>query len=279
MDASRSTRRDPNAKQHNAAAPSQKTGLVTGASEGLGFACALQLAREGCRVAICGRRPDVLDRARAEIERDSGMDVLAVRADLTNPDQIDALIQQTHRRFGRLDLLVANPGGHLPYGGLELTERQWYAAFDLIIMSAVRLVRNVVPLMKAQGSGDIVFITSSTMREPVEHLLLSNTLQTGDAGLAKTLARTLGPDNIRVNVVAPGYFDTGRVQRRVNEIVEREGLPRDSAALRVAGDVPLKRIGAAGELAELVAFLAGRRSEYLTGATIVIDGGSSRSIF
>ena len=207
------------------------------------------------------------------------MDVLAVRADLTNPDQIDALIEQTHRRFGRLDLLVANPGGHLPYGGLELTERQWYAAFDLIIMSAVRLVRNVVPLMKAQGSGDIVFITSSTMREPVEHLLLSNTLQTGVAGLAKTLARTLGPDNIRVNVVAPGYFDTGRVRRRVDEIVERDGLPRDSAALRVAGDVPLKRIGAAGELAELVAFLAGRRSEYLTGATIVIDGGSSRSIF
>ena len=174
---------------------------------------------------------------------------------------------------------MANPGGHLPYGGLELTERQWYAAFDLIIMSAVRLIRNVVPLMKAQGGGDIVFITSSTMREPVEHLLLSNTLQTGVAGLAKTLARTLGPDNIRVNVVAPGYFDTGRVRQRVDEIVEREGSPRDSAALRVAGDVPLQRIGAASELAELVAFVAGRRSEYLTGATIVIDGGSSRGIF
>ena len=116
MNDSRSTRRDPKAKPDDAATLAERTGLVTGASEGLGFACALQLARAGWRVAICGRRPDILDRARAEIERDSGMDALAIRADLTDPDQIEALIEQTHRRFGRLDLLVANPGGHPPYG-------------------------------------------------------------------------------------------------------------------------------------------------------------------
>lgn len=259
---------------------SARTALVTAASEGLGFACALNLAEAGCRVAICGRRLDVLNRARAEIERRAGNGVLAVQADLTKPKQIDTLVEKTYRRLGRLDVLVVNPGGHVPYGGLdELTEKQWYEAFELFVMSAVRLARQTVPLMRTQGGGDIVFITSSTLREPPQHLLLSNALQTGVAGLAKTLSRTLAPDNIRVNVVAPGYFDTGRVRQRIDEIVERERLPRGSAALQVAGEVPLGRIGTADELAELVTFLASRRAAYLTGATIVIDGGSSHGVF
>jgi 3-oxoacyl-[acyl-carrier protein] reductase len=257
-----------------------RTALVTAASEGLGFACALHLAKAGYRVAICGRRLDVLSRARAKIEQGAGIDVFAVRADLTKPKQIDTLVEKAYRRLGRLDVLVANPGGHLPYGGLEeLTEAQWYEAFELIVMSAVRLARQTVPLMRAQGGGDIVFITSSTVREPPQHLLLSNALQTGVAGLAKTLSRTLAPQNIRVNVVAPGYFDTGRVRRRIDEVVERKQVQRDSAALHVAGEVPLGRIGTADELAELVTFLASRRAAYLTGATILIDGGSSHGVF
>lgn len=256
-----------------------KVALVTAASEGLGFACALRLAEAGCRVAICGRRPDVLERARAKIERCTGRSVCAIPADLTRPEQIDAFVQEAYHRLGRLEVLVANPGGHIPYGGLEvLTEEQWYQAFDLILMSAVRLARLTVPLMRAQGAGDIVFITSSTVREPAPHLLLSNALQAGVAGLAKTLSRSLAPANIRVNVVAPGYFDTGRVRRRIDEIVERERVPRESAARQVAGEIPLGRIGAADELAELVTFLVSRRAAYLTGATIQIDGGSSRGL-
>jgi len=258
----------------------EKVALVTASSEGLGFACALRLAEAGCQVAICGRRPDVLERAREEIERRTERPVTAIPADLTKPEQIDALFQEVPRRLRRLDVLVANPGGHVPYGGLEdLTEEQWYQAFELLLMSAVRLSRLAVPLMRAQGAGDIVFITSSTVREPPQHLLLSNALQAGVTGFAKTLSRSLASYNIRVNVVAPGYFDTGRVRRRIDDIVEREHVPRQSAALQVAGDVPLGRIGTAGELAELVTFLVSRRAGFLTGATIQIDGGSSHSLF
>jgi 3-oxoacyl-[acyl-carrier protein] reductase len=230
-------------------------------------------------VVICARRPKVLERAREEIQRRTGTAVHAIQADLTKPDQIDALVADAHRHLGRLDILVANPGGHVPYGGLDdLTDEQWYGAFELLLMSAVRLSRRVVSHMRAQGSGDIVFLTSSTVREPPAHLLLSNALQAGVSGVAKTLSRTLAPQGIRVNVVAPGYFDTGRVRRRIDEIVERDGVPREKAALQVAGDVPLGRIGSAEELAELVTFLVGRRVAYLTGATIEIDGGGNRSL-
>jgi 3-oxoacyl-[acyl-carrier protein] reductase len=256
-----------------------KAALVTASSEGLGFACALRLAEAGCRVIICARRTNVLERARAQIERRAGTAVHGIQADLTKPDQIDALVTQAHGYLGRLDILVANPGGHVPYGGLEeLTDEQWHGAFELLLMSAVRLSRRIAPLMRAQGIGDIVFLTSSTVREPPAHLLLSNALQAGVAGLAKTLSRALAPHDIRVNVVAPGYFDTGRVRRRIDEIVERDRVPRGQAALQVASDVPLGRIGNAEELAELVVFLVSRRAAYLTGTTIQIDGGGNRSL-
>jgi len=263
-------------EQHGAA----RVALVTGASEGLGFACARRLAEAGCRVSICARRPDVLERARTEIERRAAVPVCAVPTDLVRPEQIEALVRETHRRFGRLDILVVNPGGVIPYGGLdELKEEDWYFAFELLVMSAVRLTRLAVPLMRAQGEGDIVLITSSTVKEPPPHLLLSNALHAGVTGLGKTLSRNLASLNIRVNVVAPGYFDTGRPRWRIDQIVKQEDVPRAVAALRVAGDVPLGRIGSADELAELVTFLVSRRATYLTGATIQIDGGGSPGLF
>lgn len=255
-----------------------KAALVTAASEGLGFACAVRLARAGCRVGICGRRADVLDRARMEIERRAGADVLAMPADLAQREAIERCVDAVAGRFGRLDILVANTG-HIAYGGLEeLVEEQWRHAFDLILMSAVRLSRLVVPRMRTQGGGDIVFITSAVVREPAPHLLLSNVMRVGVAALAKTLSRAFAADNIRVNVVAPGYFDTGRVRKRIDEMAARDGTSREAAARRIAGEIPMGRIGRADELAELVAFLASRRSEFLTGATIHVDGGSSRAL-
>jgi 3-oxoacyl-[acyl-carrier protein] reductase len=256
-----------------------KAALVTAASEGLGLACALRLAEAGCRVAICGRRPEALDRACEDIERRAGVDVFGVPADLTNPAAIERCVGLVGERFGRLDVLIVNTG-HIAYGGLEdLSEEHWHEAFELILMSAVRLSRLVVPRMRAQGAGDIVFITSAVVREPSPRLLLSNVMRVGVAALAKTLSRDLAPHNIRVNVVAPGYFDTGRVRKRIDETAEREGTPREAAARHIAGDTPIGRIGRAEELAELVAFLASRRSAFLTGATIQIDGGSSRALF
>jgi 3-oxoacyl-[acyl-carrier protein] reductase len=253
--------------------------MVTAASEGLGYACALRLAEAGCRIAICGRRANVLDAARAAIQRRAGGEVCALPADLTQPDQIDAFVRHATARFERVDILVVNTG-HIPYGGLhDLHERDWYAAFELILMSAVRLTRLVTPLMRGQGSGDIVFITSAVVKEPAPRLLLSNVMRAGVSALAKSLSRELAPDNIRVNNVAPGYFDTGRVRRRIDEVAQRDGVPRAAATRTVAGDVPAGRIGAPEELAELVCFLATRRAGFVTGATVPIDGGSGHGLF
>src|SRR5436190_21166386 len=159
--------------------------MVTAASEGLGYACALRLAEAGCRIAICGRRADVLQTARAEIERRAGTEVHATAADLARAEQLEAFVRETTRRFDRLDVLVVNTG-HVPYGQLDdLREDDWYGAFELVLMSAIRLCRLVAPVMRAQGSGDIVVITSATVQEPATRLLLSSVMRAGVAALAK----------------------------------------------------------------------------------------------
>jgi len=256
-----------------------KVALVTAASEGLGFACARRLAEAGCSVGICSRRHDVLQRARNEITSATGSEVMAVSADLTDAKAIEALVKSVSAEYDRIDILVGNTG-HIPYGGLfDLDDSQWYQAFDLLVMSMARLSRLVVPLMQKEGKGDIVFISSSAAKEPSPHLILSNVLRVGLVSLAKTLSKSLAADNIRVNTVNPGYFDTGRVRKRINEMAEKKGIPRNVASMEIAGDIPIGRIGSAEELADLVAFLASRRAEFLTGVTIQIDGGKAHGIF
>ncbi len=203
-----------------------KVALITAASEGLGFACAARLAKAGCKIAICGRRPDVLAAAREKLLTSGAGDVLAVPADIADAAAIEDLVKGVLAQFGRLDILVMN-SGHIAYGGLEdLTEEQWKHAYDLLLMSAVRLARLCVPAMRANKGGDIVFLGSATTREPPPHLLLSTVMRLGVAGLAKTLSRSLAPDNIRVNLVAPGYFDTGRVYKRVRDMMSEKGSLR-----------------------------------------------------
>ena len=256
-----------------------KVALVTAGSEGLGYACALQLARAGCAVAICARREDVLENAKNKIEAATGSDVLARSADIMKADEIEKFIESTYAKFGKIDILVAN-SGHIPYGGLfELKDHQWYEAFDLLLMSMVRLSRQIVPIMKKQGKGDIVFISSSAAREPSPHLILSNVLRVGVVSLAKTLATALALNNIRVNTITPGIFDTGRIRRRIDAAVEQEGIDRKTAERKIGGDIPLGRVGSADELAELVTFIASRRAEFLTGAAIQIDGGKAHGLF
>ncbi len=256
-----------------------KVALVTAASQGLGYACALRLAQMGCAVAICARRVTVLAAAKDEITASTGRDVLAKQADLTDVDALGSFVDYAYARFGRIDILVAN-SGHIPYGGLfELEEPQWYEAIELLLMSYVRLSRQVIPIMQQQKKGDIAFIASSAAKEPSPHLLLSNVLRVAVVALAKTLSRELAPDNIRINTVNPGYFDTGRVRRRIDAIVEQEAIDRNTATQKVAEGIPMGRIGSAKELAELVVFLVSRRAEFLTGATIQIDGGKAHGLF
>jgi 3-oxoacyl-[acyl-carrier protein] reductase len=256
-----------------------KIALVTAASDGLGFACAERLAKEGCALAICGRTQATLESARERLSRAGARDILAVSVDISKASAVEAFITKVLGHFGHIDVLVVN-SGHIDYGGLEdLTDAQWDNAYNLLLMSVVRLVRHCVPAMRANKGGDIVILGSATVREPPPHLLLSTVMRLGVVGLAKTLARSLAPDNIRVNIVAPGYFDTGRVHKRVEALMKEKNLSEAQAQAQVSGGLPMGRIGAAEELAELVAFVASRKAGFMTGSTIAIDGGGSRALF
>ena len=255
-----------------------KVALVTAASDGLGLACAEHLAAAGCKVAICARGADRLDAAAGRIREQGAGEVLGVAADLADGHAPDRLMQAVLDRFGRLDILVAN-SGHIPYGGLEdLSEADWYHAFELLLMSAVRLARLTIPAMRRAGGGDIVFLSSATMREPPPDLLLSTVMRLGVLGLAKSLAHATAADDIRVNTVAPGYFDTGRVRERREILMAEHGLSREEAGSRITGGIPLGRMGTADELAALVAFVVSRSAGFMTGATIAIDGGKGRAL-
>jgi 3-oxoacyl-[acyl-carrier protein] reductase len=202
-----------------------------------------------------------------------------VIADIADAKSVKRLVHQVLQCFGRIDILVIN-SGHAAYGGLsELSEQQWYHAFELLLMSTVRLSQLVLPSMRANKRGDIVFLGSSTVREPPPHLLLSTVMRLGVVGLAKTLSREVARDNIRVNLISPGYFDTGRVHRRIQTLIRQEGISHKSAAARICGGIPIGRLGAAQELAELVAFVASRKAGFLIGSNILIDGGSSQGLF
>jgi 3-oxoacyl-[acyl-carrier protein] reductase len=256
-----------------------KIALVTAASQGLGLACAKSLAEAGCAVAICGRRQEIVESARLDLEASSEQPVVGEIADLTRAADLERLVSTVQERLGGLDILVVN-SGHIPYGGLEdFEDEQWYQAFDLLLMSAVRLSRLAIPEMRRRGGGDIVFIGSSTVRNPPPHLLLSTVMRVGITGLAKTMARSLAGENIRVNVVLPGLFDTGRVAQRIDDLMIERGLSREEVVIaEFAGEVPMERIGAAEELAALLTFIVSRQAAYMTGTVITLDGGADRSI-
>jgi 3-oxoacyl-[acyl-carrier protein] reductase len=252
--------------------------LITAASKGLGLACADRLAREGCAVAISARGGADLEQARIKLAR-HGRTVAALEADLGSGEDIERMFAAAKLSLGGLDILIFNTG-HLPYGGLEqLSDVDLFGAFDITILAATRLVRLALPEMRKSGAGAIVFINSSTTREPSPHLLSSNVMRAGVAGLAKTLSRSLASEAIRVNVAAPGYFDSGRVAQRIRETAESNAIGAAAAMREIAGDVPLGRIGAPSELADLVAFLASPRAAFITGATVTADGGASHSLF
>jgi 3-oxoacyl-[acyl-carrier protein] reductase len=213
-----------------------KTALVTAASEGLGFAAAKKLAAAGARVAICSRDPAKLGKARQAIAQWHGENsAIAIQADLTRAQDIESLMVEAMDRLGKIDILVVNTG-HMPYGSVvDLDDAAWYGSFELILMSAVRLARPVVRHMQSRKTGDIIFITSTGTRDSTPHLVLSNVFRSGVMSFAKTLSHAVAGDGIRVSVLAPGYFDTGRVKQRIDELSVQEGLPRAEAARRITG--------------------------------------------
>jgi 3-oxoacyl-[acyl-carrier protein] reductase len=248
--------------------------VVTGGSRGIGRSIALGLVAEGARVALCARNAAALE-ATARHLRERGGDVLVRPADVGEEGAVEELVRAAVERWGRLDVLVNNAGGPALGTFETLGDGDWQAAFELTLMSVVRAVRAALPHLRASPAGRVVNILSTSVKQPLDGLLLSNSLRSGVAGLAKTLSRELGAYGITVNNVCPAHILTGRL-RQVAAQRAASGSPVD--ARTALADVPLKRFGAPSEVAELVVFLASGRAGYITGTTISVDGGSTSSL-
>lgn len=255
-----------------------KIAVVGASSKGLGRAIALGLAQEGAKVTICARNSDALDATAADIRRQTGSEVLAVPTDVSQPAQVDALINAAISRFGGIDILVNNAGGPRAGRFAELAAEDYQMAVQLNLMSTINLCRAVVPVMQARGGGRIINLTSVSVKQPVDGLMLSNMARTGVIGFAKTLATEVAPDNILVNNVCPGIIFTDRIQQLATVRAEEAGITFEEALERMTADIPLGRIGEPAEFANLVVFLASERASYITGTTIQVDGGMVKAL-
>lgn len=249
-----------------------RVALVTGASRGLGFACARALAEEGCAVAVVARSPEAVSRAAAELGV-SGRRAHAIVADVADPAAPGRVLAETEAALGPVDILVANAGGPRPGGFTDVEEDDWERAVQQNLLATVRLMRAVLPGMRQRRWGRIVAITSTTAREATDALVLSNAVRAGVGGVVRTLAREVASEGIRVNNVMPGPIAT----ERLREIYGGSG-DVDAALAERAARNPAGRLGHPDEVGDLVAFLCGERANFLTGASILIDGGESRAI-
>jgi 3-oxoacyl-[acyl-carrier protein] reductase len=252
-----------------------KVAMVGGASKGLGYAVARALAGEGARVSIASR--DGARRAAEPIQKETGADVLPVAADLSKADAIAAWHKATLAAFSGVDLLFCNTGGPPAGASLSFDDAAWQAAFDLLLMSAVRTIRLVVPSMQARGGGAILVGTSSSVKEPIANLALSNVLRASVSALAKTLSLELAASRIRVNQLIPGRIETDRLRQLDEGNAKRTGTPLDEYRAKAAASIPLGRYGAPEEFGRMAAFLLSDAAAYMTGATVQVDGGLIKS--
>jgi len=259
-----------------------RVAIVCAASQGLGKAAALGLAREGAHVVICSRHRRALAQAVKDIREQAegrSADIVPVTADLTKPRQITALVAQTARRFGRIDILIANAGGPPVAPFTALDDRMWEEGVELTLMSTIRCIRAVLPHMQKRQWGRIITITSIAARQPINDLVISSTLRPGIHGLTRVLANQYGKEGILINAVAPGFMLTGRMKEIAAARAAGEHTSPEEYFAQQNRDVPLQRYGNPEELANAIVFLASEKASYITGATLSVDGGLMKGVF
>jgi 3-oxoacyl-[acyl-carrier protein] reductase len=250
-----------------------KIALVTAASRGLGRGCAQQMAAERCRVAICSRDATAVKQAAQEIAEQSGAEVLGFGADVSKAEDISRLLEDVRKSLGDPEILVTNAGGPPPGTFASTALEEYEKALNLNLMSAVNLIHGVVPAMKASGWGRIIAITSISVKQPIANLLLSNMARAGLTGFLKTLATELAPSGITVNALLPGTHKTARIDQLARDTAEREDKPLKQVYEELHAAVPCKTIGDPNDFGAVAAFLAGIHARYITGQSLLVDGG------
>ena len=256
-----------------------KVAIVAAASKGLGRAVAEELANEGCEVAICARTAGDVERTAAEIGQSCGRGILGRALDVTNEEAVRQFVADVDKKYGRVDICVTNAGGPPAKKFLDITLDEWRTAVELTLLSTVYFAREVLPRMRRNKWGRLLTITSVSVKQPIDGLLLSNSLRAAVTGLAKTLANEFGADGITVNNVCPGYTLTERLDELAEKQARISGVPRDEIFSSWSSQIPSGRLAQPAEFAALVAFLASARASSINGTTIAVDGGWVKGLF
>jgi 3-oxoacyl-[acyl-carrier protein] reductase len=255
-----------------------RVAIIAAASKGLGRAVAEELAREGAHIAICARTPGTLVETAAQIQKSTGHEVFHQALDVTDSAAVRSFVSAVEGRFGRIDICVTNSGGPPSNSFKNTRPEDWRSAVELLLMSTVSFARETLPRMQKNKWGRLITITSSAVKQPVDGLLLSNSVRAAVTGLARTLANEYAADGITVNNVCPGYTRTARLDGLASTVSARTGAKPEEAFAGWEREIPARRLGTPQEFAAVVAFLASERASYVTGSSIAVDGGLVRSL-
>jgi len=256
-----------------------KAALITAASKGLGYATALQLAREGCKVAINGRDETTIQKAAEKIQKETGTQVIGLAGDASLPDVPTTLVQQTVDAFGGLDILITNTGGPQPGSIDSLDEAAWQKGVDLCLMAHVRLIKSALPHLRKSQAASILTVTSVSVKQPIQNLLISNSVRAATVGLTKSLALELGREGIRINSILPGWTETERVTALMQDRAKKNSSNVEEEAKRQAAEIPFGRMGQPAEFANAAVFMVSPAASYITGVMLQVDGSFIKGIF